>query len=844
MSRMEKFCRNLGVRLFFCALFLAGAAICWIIPPPKVVLPLAEAKPDGGHGWVFALPELPLPLWQRAIYKIRPGDGAEHDVALLEDGQALPLANCLHQDIRDIGAGRYSHWDNALWFSTSRNDDPTRNGRVYEAEIRTRPKARVSVAAWCALLGVVCTWLIPRVRLGPWPETGWRGLKAEQIAQRVGDALPRQAWTLFTWLMLLGPIVFCAAAALYLAACGWALWNGYASFAGWPVRHIATMFPVYGLDASLAARLRDWAVMAWAALALCSLMRRPAAELTLRRLDWGYRRLGLPAVMALFLFHLGCAWAAPEQISDYGSALAGQVPFSDANAHYQLPVLFTLDGSFDPWIMRRPLSCAMRLGLGLLAGWNPQRVIVLQTLVLGLSAWLLGLAVLRRWGFCSAVAACAFVFLLSKEYVSSFLVETPGQIWVCLALVLCLDALYVKSRVSALCALAALTITLLLRMGAMFLLPAVLCWIVVRFWNGWRGAAAHACLGLALVGVCLGAAQAISAIYSREAGPQGANFAYTLAALSFGGRDWSAAVTRYKEQLAGKSEKEQARFLYAQAWENIRHEPKTLVVGLAARAEAFCREAPRVMRQAPGDTQGAFFWLLAALACWRLWRGEPRRRIFWLLVLAGITASAAVVYFDEGRRALLPGYLFLGVLLAGGLRLAPCAGEAAHGRCHQPALVFGGLLILVMCGAPALAWRFPPEAARFLRHSPPPSLERDEALVWGGNSMAGVLVVPDDVPLPTDVPAVSLASFVANIHKSGVEQYQPLVTPLPPDPPFAFIQSVRPGFALIAPPEMLRRADVLAWRVRYTDWHPPNSPYGWYWKRVVTAAPLGAAKTP
>ncbi|MCL1915396.1 MAG: hypothetical protein FWG17_01590 [Desulfovibrionaceae bacterium] len=664
--------------------------------------------------------------------------------------------------------------------------------------------------------------------------------QAEQRMQRIGDALPQRTWTLFEWGILLGPIVFCAAAALYLAACGWALYNGYASFAGWPLRQIETLFPVYGLDARLAARLRDWAVVAWAALALCLIMRRPAAEQILRRLDWIYRWPGLPAVMALFLFHLGYAWAAPEQISAHGSVLGGHVPFNDANGHYQYPFWFTLDGTFNHWIMRRPLNCVMRLGLDLLAGWNPPRIIALQTALLGLSAWLLGLAALRRWGFCSAVVACALVFLLSKTFLPTFLAATPGQIWACLSLILCLDALYVKSRASAFCALAALTITLLVRMGTMFLLPAILCWILVRFWNGWRRAALHACLGLALMAACFGASQAVSTMYSK-AGTQGANFAYTLAALSFGGKDWSDARTKYKERLVGKTEKEQARFLYAQAWENIRHDPKTIAAALADRAGAFCRDAPRFMQQAhAADKKGSFFWLLTALAFWRLWRSEPQQRIFWLSAMAGITASAAVVHFDDGDRILLPGYLFLGLFLAGGLQLAPCA---APRRVYQPAMILGGLLILLMFSAPALAWRFPPEAARFLRGYHAPPLAQDEVLVWGGGSMAGILVVPDDAPIPADVPAVPLSSFVANIKKSRVEQYQPLVTPLPPEPPFAFISSIAShGFhgCLIAPPDMLRRGDVPVWRVRYADLHPP----GQYWKRVVTAEPISTGKTP
>ena len=51
---------------------------------------------------------------------------------LLEDGKPLWERHILHDDIRSIGAGRYSHWGNGLIFSTSDNSDPNTNGKSYE----------------------------------------------------------------------------------------------------------------------------------------------------------------------------------------------------------------------------------------------------------------------------------------------------------------------------------------------------------------------------------------------------------------------------------------------------------------------------------------------------------------------------------------------------------------------------------------------------------------------------------------------------------------------------------------------------------------------------------------
>lgn len=57
---------------------------------------------------------------------------AERSVWMLkENGVYLPFPHSLHQSIRKTGMGRYSHWREFLYFSTSDNTDPRANGRKY-----------------------------------------------------------------------------------------------------------------------------------------------------------------------------------------------------------------------------------------------------------------------------------------------------------------------------------------------------------------------------------------------------------------------------------------------------------------------------------------------------------------------------------------------------------------------------------------------------------------------------------------------------------------------------------------------------------------------------------------
>jgi predicted O-methyltransferase YrrM len=56
-------------------------------------------------------------------------------LVLLEDGEPLGPAHCLHDDIRQQGRGRYSHWNGYILFSASDNSDPRFNGRRYAIDV-------------------------------------------------------------------------------------------------------------------------------------------------------------------------------------------------------------------------------------------------------------------------------------------------------------------------------------------------------------------------------------------------------------------------------------------------------------------------------------------------------------------------------------------------------------------------------------------------------------------------------------------------------------------------------------------------------------------------------------
>jgi predicted O-methyltransferase YrrM len=78
-------------------------------------------------------------------------------VVLLEDGRPLGPGNSLHDEIRSVGGGRFSHWissnpatpddvvESTLYFSASDNSDPNENGRRYSIRVAGVETALVDV---------------------------------------------------------------------------------------------------------------------------------------------------------------------------------------------------------------------------------------------------------------------------------------------------------------------------------------------------------------------------------------------------------------------------------------------------------------------------------------------------------------------------------------------------------------------------------------------------------------------------------------------------------------------------------------------------------------------------
>jgi len=89
------------------------------VPEPSLVVPTGFNK-DDRLCYAFDVPQ----AWASDTEAVS-------SVRLLEGDRYLGPAAANHEDIRDLGAGSFSHWGSTVFFSTSDNSDPNTNGRVY-----------------------------------------------------------------------------------------------------------------------------------------------------------------------------------------------------------------------------------------------------------------------------------------------------------------------------------------------------------------------------------------------------------------------------------------------------------------------------------------------------------------------------------------------------------------------------------------------------------------------------------------------------------------------------------------------------------------------------------------
>lgn len=150
------------VRAAKLALIITAVVILWFgfrgWPVEQAISP-KDITVDQGSGYVVRLqPWVTSPL----LLRIDVDSAARPEASrlrLTENTRLLGPAHSAHNDIRSLGRGRYSHWNEttALQFSTSDGSDPRTNERSYIASTAVRLPRSFALLAVCLLLAIVWT---------------------------------------------------------------------------------------------------------------------------------------------------------------------------------------------------------------------------------------------------------------------------------------------------------------------------------------------------------------------------------------------------------------------------------------------------------------------------------------------------------------------------------------------------------------------------------------------------------------------------------------------------------------------------------------------------------------
>jgi hypothetical protein len=123
----------------FSILILANiglGGLIWITPQQSCAIATSRIQGELGSAY-----QAPLDCLASRVFRFVTDSAVNpqaSDLVLYDNGQPLGPQHSLHADIREKGAGRFSHWDAALIFSTTDGTDPRANGRVYSVRGSTQ----------------------------------------------------------------------------------------------------------------------------------------------------------------------------------------------------------------------------------------------------------------------------------------------------------------------------------------------------------------------------------------------------------------------------------------------------------------------------------------------------------------------------------------------------------------------------------------------------------------------------------------------------------------------------------------------------------------------------------
>jgi hypothetical protein len=589
-------------------------------------------------------------------------------------------------------------------------------------------------------------------------------------------------------------------AAFYGATIVWGLVAGYALppaavFAVLPAAHRISDFEPF-IPWALLGTAATGALGGWTATAgVLTVAELHALE---RRLIHFWSRAGFPVILLTFLFAMsGGGWSGRYQPLDLNYySIAGLVPHSDALHYFSGTFDLAYAGHWNPVASLRPFAAAFR-EITVFAGWFSyvDTLLVQAVLLAGAFVFLLRSAV--AWcGTWAAMALMALLYGLVRPFLLTTMTEPLGLVCSLFSLSFFIEAFRQRSTHLAVVAFAALVCGLLIRMGSMFTVPFLMIWIAVSFSNGRT-------LRIRVLAVLTGVLLLIfvyngllARSFSAPDSYTGGNFAWILCGLTHGG-DWYECLRLFGTEIRERGIVDVDKFFIDEAARAFLAAPMVSVRYMFRNMWLYANGLPHLLlfqykqiAYIPDKyVYPLFILLVPGWICFLKRERDLPVLSFALVLLVSTTLSAAIVFGNDGPRALHVTHPFIAMVFATGFA-APLSLRAPDGR---PLLAMrtgvgaiGALMFILLLGPPLISHAVRSATA----FNPNIEIKQEDLrIVAGGRFMTGFLVMPDDADLPRDHPALSASTFGSMISLYESIDPEPLLTKLLPQVPFALLYS-------------------------------------------------------
>jgi hypothetical protein len=273
-------------------------------------------------------------------------------------------------------------------------------------------------------------------------------------------------------------------------------------------------------------------------------------------------------IFSLFALPLIYKWQF-AQFVDFN--LGGLFPWSDASGYLQ-EAQRLLNGSFlTVWGSRRPLFSAFLAVMLELTGRNFMVSHAVLTLVNALTVLLVVREVRRIYGATGASVLLIFAYEFYIRFAGTTMTEQLGFALGNLAVFFLLIASQDKNLNHALLGLGLISLGLIARAGAFFILPVLIVWMVIPFQSknvAWRASG--------LAAIVIAAAFILNSVILKTVGnPRGdpfSNYSYTLYGLASGNKGWFQAKYDHPN--------DSAREVMQLALQKTRSDPMLLLKGI------------------------------------------------------------------------------------------------------------------------------------------------------------------------------------------------------------------------------------------------------------------------